>query len=568
MAPSVKLSTRMHRLLIAAGIVIPALLFIAAAWQSRVQIRQEGEATLLSAVSALGDSLHAHLQAEEMALDTAANHLRGLDRSAVSGPETRAFLRDLAGSADTITNLSVTDADGHVLATSRDHIDGGPIAQHEFFRIDRGHNRVVSVAYSVRQGQPVSLALIHRLQTPEFGFAGTIQADLDPAYLSRLFAEATPGAHGGVLVDGDGDVLAAASAAPAGSRLGGDDPLMQRIAAQPLAGLFSGRSTLGDGGQSVMSYERIPGYPVWVGIVVNEAVLTARWLSGLAVYGAAAAAGSLALVIASVLAMRRARAERDALAALAGETERRLQTERRATSAHRLEIVGQLAAGVAHEFNNLLMAVMGNLNLIARASGGNDKVQALAGAALEAAERGAKLTSSLLAFARRQFVQPQLLDANRLIEEILPLIKQSIGGAISLELRMQPDLPPCRADAAQLQTALLNLAINAKDAMTAGGRLTIATRVAELSKDEISDNPETEPGSFVAVSLSDTGSGMDPDVAAKAFDPFFTTKDIGQGIGLGLSEVLGVVRQLRGHVTLNSVPGQGSVVTLFLPRAR
>jgi signal transduction histidine kinase len=265
--------------------------------------------------------------------------------------------------------------------------------------------------------------------------------------------------------------------------------------------------------------------------------------------------------------MRRARAEREALARLNLETERRLQAEQQINVARRMEIVGQLAAGVAHDFNNILMIMMGNLDLITRAARDNDRVQALAAPALEASRRGARLTSSLLAFARRQIIHTQTLDINVLIREFLPLIRQSIGETIEVDLMLAPDLRRCKADAGQLEAALLNVAINARDAMENGGTLTIATSNAYLRHEDLLENTETDPGPFTAIALTDTGSGMAAEVAAKAFDPFFTTKDAGKGSGLGLSQVLGFVRQLGGHVTLNSEPGRGSVVTLFLPQA-
>lgn len=232
-----------------------------------------------------------------------------------------------------------------------------------------------------------------------------------------------------------------------------------------------------------------------------------------------------------------------------------------------MEAVGQLAGGIAHDFNNLLAVVVGSLDLIKRAAGSSDRIQELVAPAIQAAERGARLTSSLLAFTRRQIMQTDTLNVNRLITELLPVLKQSTGDTIGLELRLHSDLRPCRADAAQLEAALLNVAINARDAMQKGGTLTIATRHVELDRDGLANNIDAIPGTFAAVSLTDTGSGMSHEVAAKAFEPFFTTKEIGKGSGLGLSQVFGFVRQLGGHITIETALGRGTVVILFLPQA-
>jgi signal transduction histidine kinase len=164
-------------------------------------------------------------------------------------------------------------------------------------------------------------------------------------------------------------------------------------------------------------------------------------------------------------------------------------------------------------------------------------------------------------------LQKTALDANLRIIEFLPIIQLGVGNLIRVELRLDPTLPLCRADATQLEGALLNVAINARDAMEGSGTLTIATRCAALDHDQLADNSEAEPGDFIAVSLTDTGHGMSQEVVDRAFEPFFTTKDIGAGTGLGLSQVLGFVRQLSGHVTIESTSGSGTVVTLFLPRA-
>jgi len=565
-SPSLNSSARIHRMLIAAGFLVPALLFAAAAWRSKADIEREGEAVLVHAVAVLEDSLRGQLQTEEMVLSAVADHVRGLDWNAIATPETGAFLRGLLPQGDQIAVISIADHDGTVRATSGASADAAHIKEQPIFKADRGDDLYISVAYSGRPAQPVTLALIRRLKSPD-GSGATIRADIDPSFLSRLFTEATPAEHDVVIIDGDGNVLGQPGPGPGGRRLGPDDPLLHRIIGLPAGGLFSGRSAIAGDAEETVSYQRLPGYPVWVGIATDASALTSRWLASLAIYAAAAAAGGLALTIASVLAMRRARAEREALTRLNLETERRLHAEQQVNVARRMEIVGQLAAGVAHDFNNLLMIVMGNLDLIARVARDNGRVLSLVTPALQASQRGARLTSSLLAFARRQIIQTQTLDINMLIREFLPLIKESIGETIEVELRLAPDLRPCNVDAGQLEAALLNVAINARDAMENGGLLTIATSSAYLRHEDLKENTETEPGPFIAVALTDTGSGMAPEVAAKAFEPFFTTKDSGKGSGLGLSQVLGIVRQLGGHVTLQSAPGRGSVVTLFLPQA-
>jgi two-component system, NtrC family, sensor kinase len=180
-------------------------------------------------------------------------------------------------------------------------------------------------------------------------------------------------------------------------------------------------------------------------------------------------------------------------------------------------------------------------------------------------DRGARLNASLLAFARRQTLHTTSLDANGLVEGFTPLIQRALGESVTLSLVLDPDLPPCRADAAQLESALLNLAINARDAMPRGGTVTLTTRPAWLDADRLEGNGDARPGAYVAIALRDEGEGMPREVRERAFEPFFTTKPVGKGTGLGLSQIFGFMRQLGGHVEIDSTPGQGTVVTLYLP---
>lgn len=243
-------------------------------------------------------------------------------------------------------------------------------------------------------------------------------------------------------------------------------------------------------------------------------------------------------------------------------------TEATLRQAQKMEAIGQLTGGIAHDFNNLLTAVIGNLDLIAHAAAGNEKITRLTNSAIGAAERGASLTGSLLAFARLQSVTSQPVSVNSLLQEFSALLQQAAGKTVMLELTLHPAVEICQIDPAQFQSAMLNLVINARDSMLDGGWIVIATANVRLDAADLAGNPEAEPGPFVAVSVRDTGTGMDEYVVARAFEPFFTTKEVGKGSGLGLSQVYGFARQAHGHVKIDSQVGQGTVVTMYLPEGK
>ena len=233
------------------------------------------------------------------------------------------------------------------------------------------------------------------------------------------------------------------------------------------------------------------------------------------------------------------------------ETTQRLQAEQALRQAQKMEAIGQLTGGLAHDFNNLLTAVVGNLDLI-RARAADPRIRRWAENAFKAAERGSKLTSQLLAFSRTQKLATAPVDVNELVNGMRELLNQTLGANIMVKTELAPRLAAATADANQLELAILNLSINARDAMPDGGVLTITTG---------SDGDDV-----VTIEVADSGTGMSPEIAARAFDPFFTTKPAGKGTGLGLSQVYGIVRQSGGDVTLRSELGKGTKVTLRLPR--
>ncbi|WP_210485320.1 PAS domain S-box protein [Microvirga antarctica] len=242
---------------------------------------------------------------------------------------------------------------------------------------------------------------------------------------------------------------------------------------------------------------------------------------------------------------------------------RKIEQELR--QAQKMEAIGQLTGGVAHDFNNLLTVILGNLEML-EAGLTDERQMALVREARETAENGAQLTERLLAFGRRQPLQPRPTNIGQLLGEMTPLLRRTLGEAIAVRGKSDNDLWTVLVDPSQLQNALLNLAINARDAMPDGGRLILTAENTELEADYVRFYPEVRAGRYVMVAVTDTGSGMSRDVQERAFEPFFTTKDVGAGSGLGLAMVYGFAKQSNGHVALYSEPDRGTTIRIYLPR--
>jgi signal transduction histidine kinase/CheY-like chemotaxis protein len=293
-------------------------------------------------------------------------------------------------------------------------------------------------------------------------------------------------------------------------------------------------------------WRQLDPYPVYVAYAVDEDVALSYWYWRIAFYAILAAGVWAALCLITHLASRRAAAE----AAL--------------QQARRMEAIGQLASGVAHDFNNVLTAVIGNVARIAIDRHATGKVRQLAEAALRAAHRGSSLTAQLLAVARRQPLHPRAVRIDELLGTTLPLIRDAVGDAIDVSCKLAPDLPAIRIDPGQFEAALLNLALNARDAMPDGGTLRVDARKFIVEKSD-ADRRAIPPGNYVVIEISDTGGGMRGDTARRAFEPFFTTKGAGKGTGLGLSMVYGFARQSGGTAEIESSVGSGTTVKLYFP---
>jgi PAS domain S-box-containing protein len=251
---------------------------------------------------------------------------------------------------------------------------------------------------------------------------------------------------------------------------------------------------------------------------------------------------------------------------VAEEIKKRQQTEDALRQAQKMEAIGQLTGGIAHDFNNLLTVILGNLETLQRRLSPGHEGQRMVGAARNSASRAAQLTHRLLAFARRSPLAPEVHSPNKLVAGMSELLRRALGEAIGVETVLADELWNTFVDANQLENALINLAVNSRDAMPGGGTLTIETANCELDEAYCARHADLRPGQYAGIFVSDTGTGMPAEIIDKVFEPFFTTKDVGQGTGLGLSQVYGFIKQSGGHVVIYSEIGTGTSVKLYLPR--
>jgi PAS domain S-box-containing protein len=245
----------------------------------------------------------------------------------------------------------------------------------------------------------------------------------------------------------------------------------------------------------------------------------------------------------------------------------RKRAEEQLAQALKMEAVGQLSGGIAHDFNNLLTVIIGNADLLAESVKVHPELKHFCETIISAGERGAELTRHLLAFSRRQTLQPVVTDCGKLVENMRNMLRRTLSADIDVRISCDPNLAQAFADPTQLESAVLNLAINARDAMPLGGHLNITLSNAKLDKSYSNEHPEVKPGDYVMIAVTDDGEGMSSEVRERVFEPFFTTKEVGEGSGLGLSMIYGFMKQSNGHVTLYSAPALGTTVRLYLPAA-
>jgi two-component system NtrC family sensor kinase len=409
-----------------------------------------------------------------------------------------------------------------------------------------------------------------RRRSADGNFRGIIVVAVSGPYFASFYNSLLGGSaqYAASVLREDGTRLArypetAQSASPARE----DELLAAAIAGKATSGIIASGSALGNDG-SLVAYKRLANYPVYVAIGRTRASIAYEWLETMAGYAAVGIPAAIGLTLLSLLALRRTRREQLALAAARDAGAQRAAIEAQLHQAQKLEAVGLLTAGIAHDFNNLLTIVAGNIALLrTQPNGADPRWQKLIDAATDGCERASALTKRLLGFARREPVDPRPVDINEVISGMSDLPWRSLGDRIMVEFRLAKELWPVFVDPVQLENALLNLALNARDAMEGAGRLTIETLNLQLDEAEAANHLETvSAGEYAAIFVGDTGCGMPPEVREKAFDPFFTTKESGKGSGLGLAQVHGFVTRFGGYCVIDSQPGRGTTIRLHLPR--
>src|SRR5215469_1179669 len=482
------------------------------------------------------------LATQELVYEQIRLRTAGLDWENISqSDELASFLRETRNRMSQISSIWLADTTGHVRASS-----GLPYPRSLTFenRDDFRAHREGDHGMLIGEQHLGTFGLSWRRSSSTGEFDGVIGVEIGVEYFENFFGGLdTTGRQRAVLVRADGTVLAASRGTGEPNRFPPTSKLMRSIG----SGVQNDKwNVMPDDITHFFRWRQLDPYPVYVAYAVDREVALRSWYWRVAFYTVLGAGVWAALCLISHLASRRAAAE----AAL--------------QQARRMEAIGQLASGVAHDFNNVLTAVIGNLDIIALDRQVTRQVRERAEAALRAVHRGSSLTAQLLAFARRQPLHPKAVRTDELLDTALPLIKDAVGEAISVSCKLGPNLSAIRIDPGQFEAALLNLALNARDAMPDGGTLRIEARNVILEKGD-AERRTIPSGEYVVMEISDTGMGMWGDTARRAFEPFFTTKAANKGTGLGLSMVYGFARQSGGTAEIESGVGSGTTVRLYFP---
>jgi signal transduction histidine kinase/ActR/RegA family two-component response regulator len=474
-------------------------------------------------------------------------------------------LRDIAIGRPAVLAISAWDETGHLLVSSRASPEnsGVSIADRDYFRQLRSAD-VPLLVTELLQGRLAGRLLFNaatRRKAADGGFGGVIVVALDPGYFQdfyRSLAVEKPGFNSFSLFRADGAFLTRWPATAEGTtRVPQRSPLLLPARAGEKSGVLFMRSSF-DTERRLISFQRVGDLPLYVTAGLSEAVILARWHRFVLLLSAILLPTTAILVYVASVALQKTRREQAVESELQDELHRRIQAEHALLQSQKLEALGQLTGGVAHDFNNLLAVVNNSIHVHKQLHPELANSSQLAAIA-RAVASGGKLTRQLLSFARKQAFRAELISLQEWLPDVGQLLRTTLGGEISLSLDVDADTAPINVDAVELELALINLAVNAKDAIEGGGSVEI--KACNALPDASSASPR------VVIRVADSGTGIGPEALGKVFEPFFTTKAPGKGSGLGLSQVYGLCIQAGGAAGIDSKPGAGTVVSMFFPAA-
>src|SRR6476646_2476660 len=554
---------RLLKTMLVASIVIPVALFSYASWINYQDTIAHADEQLTASLNILSEHASKVFQSVDLAV-TSVDAIAGdlSDEQIEARQEALHYqLNKLEKALATVDAIFIADRNGRALVSSA--IFPLPpdtnVADRDYFQAQAERNAGTYVG-AVLQSRATKERFfgVSRRRPADGQFTGIIMISVVPKVFTEFYKQLAGDTSASFsLARSDGAILARYPALPEDvTHYGPDSEFIRSIGSQPERGIVTTTSI--DGTQRRIAYRKLGNSDLYVSDGLQTDEIYSRWIRLMAshlIFGIPATLFLFGLVL---LTIRRTQA-------FYAEAERREVAEQALRQSQKMEAVGQLTGGVAHDFNNLLTIIIGNLG-IAKRGVVEARAELALNNALVGAERAAQLTQRLLAFSRRQPLNPRVLDVNKLIASISDLLARTLGENIELESIGGAGLGKVDADASEMESTLLNLALNARDAMPEGGKLTIETSNAYLDEAYCREHEGIVPGQYVLIAVSDSGAGMSAETIDRAFEPFFTTKEAGKGTGLGLSQVYGFMKQSEGHVKIYSESGEGTTIKLYLPR--
>src|SRR3984957_110757 len=553
-------------LVLIACATLPASLYLYASWANYNSAFELADEDISRALDIAAGHAQAVFQSVDVTMNSVEQITRGRSSESLRSEESElnARLKEMRAAIPDIESIWLFDATGYPIASSL-LIPVPPdldTSTRDFFvsQRDVGAPFFVGEVFSPTITTRNIFSVSKRRIDSTGKFSGVTEVSIQPAAFESFFAGIARGTSASLaLIREDGSLLARFPVpASVGIKLDSTSGFEGLISHAPQGGRYTAVSGI-DKVERRFATRKLAAFPIYVTASLATTDIRHGWVVLMASHLIFGVPATLLLIVLVLVAMGRTKA-------FYAETERREALEANLRQSQKMDAIGQLTGGIAHDFNNLLTIIIGNLQMALRREH-DSKLQGWITNAMTGAERAAALTKRLLAFSRSQPLDPRPLDVNRLVAASSELLNRTLGEKVSIETVGSAGLWQTEVDAAELESSIINLAINARDAMPDGGKLTIETGNAFLDERYCEAFQDLTPGQYVMISVTDTGCGMPKEVAEKATEPFFTTKPTGQGTGLGLSQVYGFVKQSGGHLRIYSEPGEGTTVKIYLPRS-